>query len=269
MITSVYGPLLQRCAPPPNPEELWLRLWRTKLNRPARVSLAEFNRSAEIALSTFRAAAWERGVMEPAPYWPAIAAGMLPELQELKSEEVIEFLYAHAQLERRLRLTPGADRVLYALKKRGLSLGIVSNGQAFTPMELAMALHSPHEPIESSLPAVSTCDDFDEAAMARLPEIFTPALCFWAFAAGYGKPNPHVFQHVHVRLRMRAIAPEETLMVGVTVERDLHPARKFGWKTWRFATDAEAAADTGDWQKLAVALGCGAGMERRAEPCTI
>ena len=207
-------------------------------------------------------------MIEPVPYWPAVAAGMLPELQELKPEKVVEFLYAHAQLQRGLRLTPGADQVLRHLQKSGTYLGLISNGDAFTPMELALAFHEPHAPIDPLPLRSSSCDVCEEAEVARMLEIFTPALCFWAFAAGFGKPNPHVFQHVHVRLRMRSVAPEETLMVGETEEHDLHPARKFGWKTWRLTGDNEEAANAGDWQKLAIALGCGAHAERRAESCT-
>ncbi len=88
-------------------------------------------------------------------------------------------------------------------------------------------------------------------------EIFTPALCFWGFSHGFGKPSLQVFQHVATRLRIRGVKAPDVLMVGENEAGDLLPAKKFGWRTWLLTSDgagADGRADAGDWAALAAML---------------
>lgn len=255
VICTVYDTLLSRGSAPLDAESAWTRLWREKLRRPPRTTLVEFNRAADLALQTEVNILDIRGVENPTPYWPAVAEQLLPELRELSAESMADFLYTHAQLRRSVRLTPGAAATLRALDSRGVLLGLISNGQPYTPVELALALHAPHSPVELFLSVSAAHNAFASDGVARELEIFTRPLCFWAYAHGFGKPNMHAFQHVATRLRARRIVGNEVLMVGCDAINDLHPARRFGWRTWQIGAATGDPSGTGNWTSLAQILG--------------
>ncbi len=258
VICAVYGTLLE-CGPAPaDAEARWAELWRKKLRQSPRLSLADFNAAADRALQADVSIATARGVELPAPYWPAVAAPLLPELSKLDEDERAGFLFTHAQLRRSVRLVPGADEVLRELNGRGVLLGLMSNGHPHTPVELALALHGPSAPVESFLPPAAAHGVFHAEGAAKAIEIFTPPLCFWSFSHGFGKPSLHVFQHVATRLRIRGVKGNETLMVGENAAGDLQPAKKFGWRTWQLTSggpDAGRDDDAGDWAALAQTYG--------------
>ncbi len=255
VISTIYGTLLDNGPAPADANTAWTRLWREKLQRPPRTPLAEFNRAADLALQTEANILNVRGVENPAPYWPAVAEQLLPELQGLSPESVADFLYTHAQLRRSVRLKPGADATLRALESREVLLGLISNAHPHTPVELALALHAPYAPVESFLPVAAAHGAFTGDTAARELEIFTAPLCFWSYSHGFGKPNLHAFQHVATRLRARRIAADEVLMVGCDDLNDLQPARRFGWRTWHITADAPAQPGAGSWADLAGSLG--------------
>jgi FMN phosphatase YigB (HAD superfamily) len=255
VISTIYGTLLENGPAPADADTAWTRLWREKLQRPPRTSLREFNRAADLALQAEANILMVRGVENPAPYWPAVAEQLLPELQELSPESVADFLYTHAQLRRSVRLKPGADTILRALDFRDVLLGLISNAHPYTPVELALALHAPYASVESFLPVAAAHGAFTGDTAARELEIFTAPLCFWSYSHGFGKPNLHAFQHVATRLRARRIAANEVLMVGCDELNDLQPARRFGWRTWRITTDGPAQPGAGSWADLAGSLG--------------
>jgi len=155
VICTIYGTLLESGAAPAAAEAGWTKLWREKLQRPPRTTLAEFNRAADLALQTEANILSVRGVENPAPYWPAVAELLLPELRDLSGESAADFLYTHAQLRRSVRLIAGAGDILRALEARGVLLGLISNGHPHTPVELALALHAPYAPVESFLPVAA------------------------------------------------------------------------------------------------------------------
>ena len=256
VICAVYGTLLE-CGPAPaDAETQWAGLWRKALRQSPRLSLADFNAAADRALQADVSVASARGVELPAPYWPAVAAPLLPELDELAEDTRAEFLFTHAQLRRSVRLMPGADATLRELNRRGVLLGLISNGHPHTPVELALALHGPSAPVESFLPPAAAHGVFHAEGAAKAIEIFTPPLCFWSFSHGFGKPSLHVYQHVATRLRIRGVKASEVLMVGENAAGDLQPAKKFGWRTWLLTSGAsDAGAETGDWAALAQTLG--------------
>ena len=255
VICAVYGTLLERGPAPADADARWADLWRRELKQPPRLSLADFNVAADCALQVDASLANARGVENSAPYWPAVAAPLLPELGKLGEEARAGFLYSHAQLRRSVRLATGADTVLREWNRRGVLLGLVSNGHPHTPVELALALHGPSAPVESFLPPAAAHGVFHGDDAAREIEIFTPPLCFWSFSHGFGKPDPHVFQHLATRLRIRGLKGGEVLMVGENEAGDLRPARKFGWRTWHLTPDADGRADAGNWPQLARTLG--------------
>jgi FMN phosphatase YigB (HAD superfamily) len=255
IICTVYGTVLESGAPPADADACWAKLWREKLGRPPRTALAEFNRSADLALDVEARLLSVRGIENPAPYWPGVAEQLLPELRELATESVSDFLYTHAQLRRSVRLREGAGAVLRTCQARNCLLGLISNGQPHTPLELALALYAPSGAVESFFPPAAAKGCFTDEAMARELEIFTPPLCFWSYAHGFGKPNAHAFQHVATRLRARRIQASEVMMVGSDEDCDLVPARRFGWRTWLISDEEMRCSDAGTWSDLAGALG--------------
>jgi len=130
----------------------------------------------------------------------------------------------------------GAVLALRQMHRRGLVLGIVSNGYPHTAVELALALEGNRGLAAAFLPVGLEPGHTEQAAVAAgALSIFARPLCFWAFAHGFGKPDPHVFCHLTTRLGLRGIKPEETLIVGDSEAGDLAPARAFGWQTWQLA----------------------------------
>jgi FMN phosphatase YigB (HAD superfamily) len=230
VIFDVYHTLLEVGPPPLDPAGRWEILWQDTLADPPRLSLEEFTAECGRRIERDHAAARGAGIAYPEIDWPTVAREVLPELAHLEAAQANDFLYRHAQLQRTVRLMPGAADALGALGGRGVLLGIASNAQLYTLCELDAALESAH--------------------LRR--SIFDPELCFWSFAFGFSKPDPHVFRFLSARLRGRGIDPEDTLMVGDRIDNDIEPARAQHWQTWRLLPAASAdPAKEGDWRQLA------------------
>jgi FMN phosphatase YigB (HAD superfamily) len=165
-----------------------------------------------------------------------VAKEALPELARLAEGELDEFLYGHARLQRTTRLMPGAGEVLRKLEQSGVLLGLASNCQPYTLRELDAAL-----------------------ATAKLSRaVFKPELCFFSFAAGFSKPNPHAFRLLRAELLVCGIALADTLLVGDRLVNDLKPARSHGFQTWRLtAAPPFDGHDGGDWSVLGKHLAAG------------
>jgi len=109
---------------------------------------------------------------------------------------------------------PGTAELLKQLAGRGLSLGIVSNAQFYTPLLFEALLGSP--PGELG---------------------FTESLCVWSYEIRRGKPSLDLFQIAQKRLAQLGIGPDETVFVGNDMLNDITPPRCLGWKTILFAGD--------------------------------
>jgi FMN phosphatase YigB (HAD superfamily) len=185
LISDIYNTLLEIGPPPADAGERWETLWEDLLADPARLTLEEFAAACEKIIAREHDSAIGIGVQNPEIYWPAVAQEALPELCRLAESEREEFLYQHAQLQRTARLMPGAGEILGKLEETRVLLGLASNCQPYTLRELDTALAT--------------------AQISRA--VFKPELCFFSFATGFSKPNPHV--------------------------NDLEPARAHGFQTWR------------------------------------
>ena len=237
LISDIYNTLLEIGPPPSDATERWESLWEDTLADPARLTLEEFAAECEKIIAREHDVAIQVGVQHPEIYWPVVATEALPELARLAESERDEFLYRHAQLQRTVRLTPGAGEVLGKLEETRVLLGLASNCQPYTLRELDAAL-----------------------ATAKLSRaVFKPELCFFSFAAGFSKPNPHAFRLLRAQLQARGISPAETLFVGDRLDNDLEPARAHGFQTWRLAVappfDGHAG---GDWSVLGRRTAAGA-----------
>lgn len=205
-----------------------MRLCQRMFSGPARLSLPEFAAACDHAIALEHAAARAAGILFPEIFWPDIALEVLPELAACAPPAREDFLFQHASLSHTVRLPAGAADTLRRLRERGMLLGIASNAQSYTLRELAEAL----------------------SAAGLSFDLFVPELCFWSFAHGFSKPNPHVFRLLTARLRARQVAPDEILMVGDRIDNDIAPARAQGWRTWQLAVRTRTE-DGGDWTALA------------------
>jgi FMN phosphatase YigB (HAD superfamily) len=233
VILDVYKTLLD-VAPPADPANTWLALWKQYFGGAARLDWPEFCAQADALIAREQAAARAVGIAHPEVCWPDIVRAVVPELADLPAGRQEELLFEQTRCWHTVRLMPVAVPVLRALHSRGLRLGLASNAQAYTLRELDAAL--------------------DGSGLSRA--IFEPDLCFFSFAHGFSKPDPHVFRLLTARLRARGIPPHETLMVGDRLDNDIAPARTQGWQTWQLKSPPEPGAGPGgDWAALAAAYG--------------
>lgn len=227
VIFDVYKTLLEVAPAPADAEMRWADLARETFGAPPRRGLAEFLAATEAVIAREHAAARGAGVAFPEVYWPEVVREVLPELTTLPDAAQDAFLLQQKALLHTVSLMPGAAEALALLRARGVPLGIASNAQPYTRHELGRAL-----------------------APAGLDLAwFAPDLCFWSFAHGFSKPDPHVFRLLTARLRARGIAAADTLMVGDRLDNDIAPARAQGWRTWRLSS-MPSDAESGDWLAL-------------------
>ncbi len=233
LISDIYNTLLEVGPPPADATERWESLWEDMLADPARLTLAEFAAACEKIIAREHDSAMRVGVHNPEIYWPAVAKEALPELARLAESESDEFLYQHARLQRTARLMPGAGEVLRKLEETRVLLGLASNCQPYTLRELDAAL-----------------------ATAKLSRaVFKPELCFFSFAAGFSKPNPHAFRFLRAQIQVCGILPAETLLVGDRLVNDVEPARLHGFQTWQLTTTPPSDGQAGgDWSVLGMRL---------------
>ena len=109
---------------------------------------------------------------------------------------------------------PGAADLLGILRDRGITLGIVSNAQFYTPLLFEAFFESPLDQLG-----------------------FHPDLSFFSYRHRRGKPGVWLYEQLRDALAARGIAPEETLYVGNDALKDVHPAATLGFRTVLFAGD--------------------------------
>ena len=229
VIFDIYGTLLEVGPPPADARERWERLCKDRFGRPARLTLDAFMAKCEKIIAREHDTARTAGVRHPEILWPSVAHEALPELERLPDARGDDFLFEHAQLQRTVRLMPGAATTLATLAERRIVLGLASNCQPYTLREL----------------------DHDLSGAKLDRSIFTHELCFFSFVAGFSKPDPRVFRWLRDRLQLRGVPPSETLMVGDRHDNDIEPAEKQGFQTWLLAGAPFPGKHAGgDWSAL-------------------
>ena len=233
VIFDLYNTLLEVGPPSADAKECWTRLWKKHLGSEPRLALREFSARADAVIARQHAAAKAAGISHPEIFWPDVAREVIPELASLSEAQRDEFFHEQTCLWHTTRLMPGAGDFLSELRRRPVLLGLASNSQPYTLRELDAAL----------------------ANVNLTRGLFQPDLCFFSFAHGFSKPDPHVFRLLAARLTVRAISAAETLMVGDRLDNDIEPARAQGWRTWLLATPGGASgAQGGNWHALAAWL---------------
>lgn len=108
---------------------------------------------------------------------------------------------------------PGFPEVVSALSPH-LARGVVSNAQFYTPLALEVVA---------------------DQSLAQLG--FRPDYCAWSYACGVAKPSPRLLGSVLAVLARDGIRPDQVVMVGNDMIKDVAPARALGCRAVLFAGD--------------------------------
>lgn len=109
---------------------------------------------------------------------------------------------------------PNLARLLSACRHQGISMGIISNAQFYTPCLFRWFL------------------DSDLKDMAIDPE-----LVFYSYRYEVAKPSPMLFKKAAEKLKAKGISPSNVLYLGNDMLNDIYPAKATGFQTALFAGD--------------------------------
>lgn len=112
---------------------------------------------------------------------------------------------------------PHLKQVLWKLKIRHITLGIISNAQFFTPYLF---------------------DWFLKSDLKHLG--FEPNLILFSYKFGHAKPSSFLFEVASSRLKDINISTDSVLYVGNDMLNDIYPAQRAGFKTGLFAGDTRS-----------------------------
>ena len=231
VIFDIYQTLLELGPPPVDAEARWVALWLEMFGGPPRFDLGGLRAACDVIVAREHATARAAGIAWPEVYWPDVIAEVLPELGRSPANSPATFLLRHASLMHTVKLSSGAASVLRSLHEHGVLIGLASNCQPYTLVELEA--------------------EFASAGLST--DMLHPTLRFLSFMHGFSKPDPHVLRLLGAHLRTFGIAPAEALLVGDRLDNDIEPARAQGWQAWHLA--APGTAGGGDWSALAAFLG--------------
>jgi len=227
VIFDVYQTLLAVGPAPADRDIRWHELTKETFGAPVPLRLGEFVQLCDAVIAREHAAARAVGIPFPEIFWPDVVGAVMPPFRELPAAAQEGFILQQKALLHTVSLMPGVEHVLRLLRERGVPVGIASNAQPYTLCELAREL----------------------APTGIELAHFASDLCFWSFAHGFSKPDPHVFRLLTARLRARGLEPGEALMVGDRLDNDIAPARAQGWRTWRLMA-VPAGEEGGDGTAL-------------------
>jgi len=125
---------------------------------------------------------------------------------------------------------PNSAGAVKELAERGITQGLLADGQCFTPTQLARGLTKQDEAI-------------------RLNELMPPANRVFSFQHRARKPSDLVLQAAVEAMGAHGIDPHEILHVGSSLPRDIGPAKKWGMRTALFAGDKGSLVATAEQLK--------------------
>ncbi len=185
------------------------------ITRPAGITADDL----ESAIKQLHARAREQGIEFPEVDILQIWREVLTQHQAKKISEsvVTKLALAYEFRVNPVWPMPGLVEVLQVLQGRGMSMGVVSNAQFFTP---------------HLFPALT--------GRTLMEWGISESLCAWSWIEGVAKPCRSLFMQVLDRLGQRGISPEEVLFVGNDLRNDIWPATELGCRTALFAGDARS-----------------------------
>ncbi|MBD3421547.1 MAG: HAD hydrolase-like protein [Chitinivibrionales bacterium] len=108
-------------------------------------------------------------------------------------------------------LFPDVVDALQKLKSMNIKLGIVSNAQFYSPLDLTLFIRDQSK------------DRYDDYL-----ELFSPDLCVFSFEEGMSKPNQRLFRKLYNALYELHILPQQTVFVGNDLAADIQAAQQAG-----------------------------------------
>jgi putative hydrolase of the HAD superfamily len=121
-------------------------------------------------------------------------------------------------------LYPGVADSLQALKQMNITLGIVSNAQFYTPIDLTLFLRD------------QTNGEIDDRN-----ELFENDLVFFSYEYAVAKPSQFLFRKLFDALYEFHVLPSQTVFVGNDLIADMKPAQEAGMRTAFFTGDHQSA----------------------------
>jgi len=155
-----------------------------------------------------------QGVDVPEVKYDQIWASILPKMDP---QEIHSFAVAYELIVNPVYPMPNLETLLSGCRKRGLTLGIISNAQFFSPLLFHWFL-------------------------GGLPESigFHPNLLFYSYRYGVAKPSPVLFGAAVSALKDQDIGVAEVLYVGNDMLNDVYAGEQAGFQTALFAGDARS-----------------------------
>ncbi len=124
--------------------------------------------------------------------------------------EVEQFATIYESLSNPVWPMPYATETLQELTQRGISIGLISNAQFYTPVLL---------------------DTFFPASQ------IAPELSLYSYQHRQAKPGLYLFDQLARTLRQNGVSPAEVLLVGNDMRNDIAPAQRIGFRTALVASD--------------------------------
>jgi putative hydrolase of the HAD superfamily len=121
-------------------------------------------------------------------------------------------------------LYPGVASALQQLHERNIRLGVLSNAQFYTPIDLSLFLR-----------------DQSNGEIDDHIRLFDQDLMFFSYEYGVSKPNKILFRKLFDALYEYEILPSQALFVGNDLGSDILPAQEAGMKTAFFTGDSRSA----------------------------
>ncbi|MBN1129718.1 MAG: HAD family hydrolase [Chitinispirillaceae bacterium] len=121
------------------------------------------------------------------------------------------------------KLYPGTVRALESLKRKNIVIGIVSNAQFYTPIDLTLLIREQ---------SIGVYDD--------VSELFDQDLTFFSYEYGVAKPDVLLFRKLFDALYELQIMPAQTVFAGNDLLLDIAPAQTAGMKTALFTGDRQS-----------------------------
>ncbi len=131
---------------------------------------------------------------------------------------LVSFYYNFQALGR--GLFPGVVPSLRKLRNENIRLGLLSNAQFYTPLDLTLFVRDQ---------SGGQCEDY--------LDLFDIDLSVFSFEAGSAKPSQTLFERLFDALREYHILPSQTVLVGNDLSIDIKPAQEAGMATALFTGD--------------------------------
>jgi putative hydrolase of the HAD superfamily len=126
-------------------------------------------------------------------------------------------------------LYPGVSAALKKLKDDNMVLGILSDAQLYTPIDLTLLLR-----------------DQSGGVIEDYNELFDTDLTFFSCEYGFVKPSEILYRRLFDALYEYHITPSQTVFIGNDLMMDICPAASIGMKTGLFCGDDVMVFGDGD-----------------------